>query len=198
MNIKQKILKAVYRFAGKLISKSSSAQFNHNKILPTTSFYTLTSRLINGKLFSFSQLKQKKVLIVNTASDCLYTAQYETLQLLQNKFKDQLVVIGFPSNDFGKQEKADNHSIENFCKKNYGVDFPLMQKSIVRKVDDQHEVYQWLTDASKNGWNNQQPEWNFCKFLVDENGTLAGYFGPSTSPLDKHFIAEIETGKKAY
>ncbi|MBS1742612.1 MAG: glutathione peroxidase [Bacteroidetes bacterium] len=197
MTIKQQILKTIYHVAGKLISKSSSAQLNKNKIQPITSFYLLKSRLINGQIFSFDQLKNKKVLIVNTASDCLYTAQYETLQILQDKYKEQLVVIGFPSNEFGKQEKADNLSIENFCKMNYGVDFPLMQKSIVKNAQDQHEVYQWLTDASKNGWNTLQPEWNFCKYLVDENGMLVGYFGSSTSPLDKYLIAQIEGGNNA-
>jgi glutathione peroxidase len=150
---------------------------------PLASFYNLKAVMNNEQLFFFENLRGKKVMIVNTASDCLFTAQYKELEKLHQLYKDKLVILGFPSNDFGRQEKADNSEIAQFCQINFHVTFPLMQKSITMKKDGQHEVYQWLSDASKNGWNNQQPAWNFCKYLINEEGVLTHYFRPAVSPL---------------
>ena len=165
-----------------------------NSTVPV-SFYSLKDTTIDGKEFDFSQLKGKKVLLVNTASDCGYTGQYEELQKLYTRFSDKLMIIGFPANDFKEQEKGTDEEIAEFCKVNYAVSFLLMKKSSVIKDKQQNEVFKWLTDAAKNGWNRQQPTWNFSKYLVDEEGRLINYFDPGLSPLDKEIITAIENKK---
>lgn len=187
MTAKQKILKAFYPAFIWLQQKSGKGHVisAEMKTEPPVSFYSLSATAINGSMFNFKDLKGKKVLIVNTASNCGYTGQYEELEKLFSSNKDRLQVIGFPSNDFKEQEKGDNGEIEQFCKLNFGISFPLMQKSRVKKGNLQNQVFEWLTNASKNGWNNRQPEWNFSKFLVDENGHLVRYFPPAVSPLSK-------------
>ena len=187
MTVKQKILKAVYPAFIWLQKKSGKEQIisAEKKTEPPVSFYSLSATEINGDAFNFINLKGKKVLLVNTTSNCGYTGQYEELEKLFSINKDKLLVIGFPSNDFKEQEKGDNGEIEKFCKLNFGITFPLMQKSRVKKGNLQNRVFAWLTNASQNGWNNKQPEWNFSKFLVDENGYLVKYFPPAVSPLSK-------------
>lgn len=136
------------------------------------SFYELKSKTIDGKDFSFSELKGKKVMIVNTASKCGYTPQYEDLEKLYKEYKDKnLVIIGFPANNFGRQEPGSNEEIKEFCSKNYGVTFQMMQKIDV-KGDDMDPVYQWLTEQSKNGKMDSSVKWNFQKYLIDENGNI--------------------------
>jgi glutathione peroxidase len=151
----------------------------------------LKDTLNNGTGFDFGQLKGKKVMLVNTASDCGYTGQYDDLQKLSEQYKDKLVVLGFPANDFKEQEKGTDEEIAQFCKINFGVDFPLMKKSSVKKGDDQNKVFQWLTDPAKNGWNKQQPSWNFCKYMVDEEGRLTHYFASTIEPLSKEITKVI-------
>lgn len=146
---------------------------------------------INGTRLDFAQLKGKKVLLVNTASDCGYTGQYDDLQKLSDLYKEKLVVIGFPANDFKEQEKGTDEEIASFCKKNFGVNFPLMQKSSVIKSANQNKVFEWLTDSAKNGWNNQQPSWNFCKFIVDERGRLTHFFGSTIEPMGEEIKAAL-------
>lgn len=158
----------------------------------TTSFYDLTTTLNNGSELDFASLKGKKVLLVNTASDCGYTNQYEGLQALHEKFKDKLVLIGFPANDFGEQEKGSDATIEQFCKVNFGVTFPLAKKSGVIKNAAQNPVYQWLTNENKNGWNYTAPTWNFCKYLVDENGELTHFFEAAIEPMSKELTEAVE------
>ncbi len=150
---------------------------------PIESFYNLTARLNNGIEFSFETLKGKKVLIVNTASDCGYTAQYDELQKLYEKFRSSLAIIAFPANDFKQQESGTDAEIAAFCKINFGVTFPLMQKSIAINSPQQNPVFQWLTQPSKNGWNDIAPGWNFSKYLVNEEGELSHYFAHTISPL---------------
>jgi glutathione peroxidase len=130
-------------------------------------------------------------LIVNTASDCGYTAQYAELQSLYTQFGDRLIILGFPCNQFKEQEKGNEQDIASFCQVNYGVTFPLFQKADVKKGINQHPVYQWLTDPAKNGWNKQEPVWNFSKYLIDEEGRLTHYMDPSVSPLDPRLIKAI-------
>jgi glutathione peroxidase len=101
------------------------------------------------------------------------------------------MVLGFPSNDFKQQEKGTDAEIAEFCRQNFGVTFPLMQKSVVIKSENQNPVFQWLTDSSKNGWNDKQPSWNFSKYLVDENGALINFFGPSVSPLSSNLLKAV-------
>jgi len=159
---------------------------------PAVSFYSLTGYLNNGTLLDFSSLKGKKVLLVNTASDCGYTNQYDDLQKLSAEYNKNLVVIGFPANDFKEQEKRNDAEIAEFCKINFGVSFPLMKKSSVVKSPEQHPVYQWLTDPAKNGWNKKEPAWNFSKYLVNEEGVLVHYFGPAVSPLSEQVQKAIK------
>jgi glutathione peroxidase len=186
MTIRQAIYKSVYLFwmlFSKLGKQGKKIRFNRENKKPFISFYDLKSTLNNGSEFSFDQLKGKKILLVNTASTCLYTNQYDDLEKLYRQHIDTLIVLAFPSNDFKEQEKGDDNEIAQFCKINYGVTFPLMKKSIVSKGNDQNEVFKWLTETNKNGWNNQLPEWNFSKYLVDENGILRYYFHSAISPL---------------
>lgn len=194
MSYRQSVLKTLYP-AIMWTSKSSGKkqiQINKNNSAPTVSFYTLTAKDISGNDFNFSTLKGKKVLIVNTASDCGFTAQYEALEKLSQQFGDKLVILGFPSNDFKEQETKDNADIVNFCKKNYGVNFPLMEKSIVIKKNHQNEVHKWLSDMTINGWCHQEPAWNFCKYLVNEEGVLTHYFPMTVDPLSSEIITAIE------
>lgn len=195
MSYRQSVLKTLYP-AIMWSSKASGKKqilINTNKVLPVNSFFALSTTDINGKLFSFSDLKGKKILIVNTASNCGFTGQYEALEKLYKQFADRLIVIGFPANDFKEQESGANADIANFCKKNYGVSFPLMEKSIVIKGTQQNEVYQWLSDSKFNGWCNQAPVWNFCKYLVNEEGVLTHYFPMTVDPLSSEVVSAIET-----
>lgn len=193
MTYRQKGLKAVYpvwMWFSRLTGKNNERFTNEDKS-PFMSFYSLKTVLNNGDTLDFSLLKGVKILLVNTASDCGYTNQYADLQKLYEKYKDKLEIIGFPANDFKEQEKGSNEEIAEFCKKNYGISFLLAQKSIVVKSADQNPVFQWLTDAGKNGWNNKYPSWNFSKYLVDENGILTNYFDPSVSPLSDEVVNAI-------
>ena len=191
MTTRQKIMKALYPII-MWAKGSTSKTLSGNEQTPPVSFYTLTAIRSNGSPFQFETLKGKKVLLVNTASDCGFTGQFEALQQLQDQFKDQLVVIGFPANDFKEQEKGSDTSIEQFCKINYGVSFPIMQKSVVIKSAAQNPVYKWLTDASLNGWNTQAPNWNFSKYLISSDGKLLNYFDPSVSPLHSTVTDKIK------
>lgn len=194
MSYKQSVMKTLYPMImwGSRSAGKKEILINKDKAVPMVSFYSLSSKDIAGNDFNFASLKGKKVLIVNTASDCGFTGQYEALEQLQQQFKDKLVVIGFPSNDFKEQEKGDNENIAAFCKKNYGVTFPLMSKSIVLKKNHQNEVHKWLTDMTINGWCHQEPAWNFCKYLINEQGILTHYFPMSIDPLAAEVIKAIE------
>jgi glutathione peroxidase len=185
MTYRQKVLKAVYpalMWFTKMTGSKTKALSAENK-QPHTSFYHLTAMANNGSPTAMQNFEGKKVLIVNTASNCGYTNQYNELQQLQNEFQQRLVVIGFPANDFKEQEKGTDEEIAQFCKINFGVTFPLMKKSTVVKSAQQNQVFKWLTDSTQNGWNNQPPSWNFAKYLINENGQLTHYFDPSVSPV---------------
>ena len=139
----------------RLFGKRSKVLANKKNIQPFQSFYSLSVRLNNGALLSFDSLRGRKLLLVNTASDCGYTNQYSDLQKLYEEHHDKLTVIAFPANDFQEQEKGSDEEIGNFCKINFGVTFPIALKSSVVKGNDQQKVFQWLTDKTKNGWNNK-------------------------------------------
>ena len=147
------------------------------------SFYAYSAEDINGEVISMSEYKGKKILVVNVASRCGYTPQYEGLQKLYENYGDSLVVLGFPSNDFMWQEPGSNTEIKTFCKTNYGVTFPMFSKIHV-KGRKQHPIYDWLSDSKLNGWNNDSPSWNFNKYLLDKNGTLIELYGADVKPLD--------------
>jgi glutathione peroxidase len=167
MTFRQKLLKAFYpalMWISRSGSKNAVLSNNHSK--PAVPFYSLNTVLNNGSKLNFESLKGKKVLLVNTASNCGYTNQYEDLQKLSEQYKNELLVIGFPANDFKEQEKGNDSDIAEFCKINFGVSFPLATKSTVIKGAAQNPVFNWLSDASKNGWNNAAPSWNFSKPAV--------------------------------
>lgn len=193
MTLRQRLLKLFYP----ALMRSTKKKFaeanlkNIDNIQPQDSFYDLSCTNNKGETVHFKKLQGKKVLLVNTATDCGFTRQFEELVALYNQFKPSLEIFAFPSNDFKEQEKKDDVEIEKFCRIHYGVNFPLMQKSVVKSNKQQNKVYQWLGNANRNGWNNQAPTWNFSKYLVDEKGMLTHYFGPAESPLSETMMQAI-------
>ena len=195
MTVRQTVLKAIYpvwMFLGRAFGKRSKVLINKKNIQPRQSFYNLSTQLNNGSILSFNSLKGKKLLLVNTASDCGFTNQYDELQKLYEQYRDVLTVVAFPANDFKEQEKGSDEEIGNFCKINYGVTFPIALKGSVVKGDNQQKVFQWLTDKTKNGWNNHPPTWNFSKYLLNEEGVLKSYFDPAISPLSDEIKKAVE------
>jgi glutathione peroxidase len=194
MTLRQKIAKALYPLIMRLSKGTGKGTrlVNQKQRRPAQSFYSLAALRNNGQPLDLNQFRDKKVLLVNTASNCGFTRQLEELQQLHEQYQDSLVILGFPANDFQEQEKGSDTDIAQFCQVNFGVTFPLMKKSQVVKGPDQHLVYQWLTDAARNGWNNHQPDWNFGKYLVDSQGRLSHYFGPSVSPLSAEVLEAVK------
>lgn len=194
MTVRQKVLKAIYPlFTGynRLMEKNTRIISNKNNIQPSKSIYDFSVFLNDGSRLSLKELKGKKIMLVNTASDCGYTGQYIELQKLFQQYKEKLIVIGFPSNDFKQQEMNTDEEIGKFCIYNYGISFLLASKSVVIRSPEQNEVYRWLTDKTKNGWNDQQPSWNFSKYIINENGALTHYFDPAISPLSDEVVSSI-------
>ena len=147
---------------------------------------------LSGKTFDFSTLKGKKILVVNTASKCGLTPQYKDLEKIYNEYKDKgFVIVGFPANNFGKQEPGTNAEIETFCEMNYGVTFPMMSKISV-KGSDMHPIYQFLTQKAKNGLQDSDVEWNFQKYLINEKGELAKVVLPQVLPTDDSIVNWIK------
>ena len=168
----------------------------NNSIIDGKSIHQFTVNDIEGMPFDMSTLKGKKVMIVNTASECGQTPQYKDLQLLYDQYKDRnFVIVGFPANNFGDQEPGSNEEIAAFCEKNYGVTFPMMAKISV-KGDDMHPLYKFLTQEEKNGWKDSEVAWNFQKYLIDENGKLVKMIHYKTSPSDPEVIEWIENTAK--
>ena len=154
--------------------------------------YQFKVKDIHGDTFDFAQLKGKKIMIVNTASKCGLTPQYEKLEALYEKYKGKnFLIVGFPANDFMSQEPGSNEEIESFCKMNYGVSFPMMSKISV-KGKDMHPIYHFLTEKAKNGLEDNKVEWNFQKYLIDENGHLAKVISPRIQPDDESITSWIE------
>ena len=152
------------------------------------SFYDLKSTTIDGKEFNFSSLKGKKVMVVNTASKCGFTPQYEDLEKIYKAYKDKnFVIIGFPANNFNKQEPGTNADIKEFCTKNYGVSFQMMEKISV-KGEDMDPVYHWLTEKKLNGKEDSSVKWNFQKYLIDENGNLVDIIGSNEKPTSEKVV----------
>jgi glutathione peroxidase len=195
MTSRQKILKLIYPLTilrSKLKNTNNKVLVNKNNVIPLTSVYDISFELNNNKIISLADFKNKKILIVNTASDCGYTKQYEGLEELYQQHKDKLVVIGFPSNDFGEQEKGSDNEIVQFCKINYGVTFPIAKKTTVKKSEHQNNIFSWLSDERNNGWLSKPPSWNFCKYLINEEGVLTHYFESAISPLGKEISNAIQ------
>lgn len=158
-------------------------------------FHELSIGSLDGKsVINFSSFKGKKVLLVNTASECGYTPQLGELQKLSEKYKDKLVVIGFPCNQFGGQEPGTPQRIQEFCSRRYAVTFQLTEKIDV-KGEQQHLVYQWLTQKKYNKTEDVSVRWNFGKFLIDENGKYVKYFPSGVNPMDEQITSLIEQAK---
>ena len=155
-----------------------------------TSIYEFSLKTLDGKSFSFSSLKGKKILLVNVASQCGYTPQYKDLQALHEQYGTQLSVIGIPANNFGGQEPGSAEEISSFCKKNYGVQFVMLEKISV-KGNDAHPLYQWLCNAALNGGCSEKPNWNFCKYLIDKQGRVQAFFPSGVKPLSSELIQKI-------
>jgi glutathione peroxidase len=151
------------------------------------SFFQLQANSLDGKPVSLEQFKGKKIVILNVASRCGYTPQYADWERFYQENKDNAVVLGFPSNNFMGQEPGSAEEIAAFCQKNYGVSFPMFEKVDV-KGSDISPVYKWLTDPTLNGWNNQEPSWNFCKYLINEKGELTQFFASKVTPQSQEFM----------
>lgn len=194
-NLKIKLLTsgAVAMLTGCFFGKSKTVDTNTIASSKSTeSIYSIKILALDEKTpIDLSKYKGKKILFVNTASECGFTPQYEDLQKLQMKYPEKLVIIGSPCNQFGGQEPGGPEQIGAFCKKNYGVTFQLTQKIDVKGAN-QHPLYSWLTQKSKNGLLDSEVKWNFNKFLVDENGYLLGYFASTTGPLSTDITSLIE------
>lgn len=163
-----------------------------NKVMKAQNIYQFKVKDIEGNEFDFATLKGKKIMVVNTASECGLTPQYEQLQKIYSEFKDKnFVIVGFPANNFGAQEPGNNKEIKAFCTKNYGVTFPMMEKISV-KGDDMHPLYHFLTEKTKNGLEDSQVEWNFQKYLINEKGELENVISPRVLPNDKEITDWIK------
>jgi glutathione peroxidase len=166
---------------------------NNNTTMERASIHQFKVQDLEGNEFDFSKLKGKKIMVVNTASKCGLTPQYKDLQSIYDKYKSEnLVIVGFPANDFMSQEPGTSDEIASFCERNYGVTFPMMDKITV-KGKEMHPVYQFLTQKAKNGVADSEVEWNFQKYLLNENGQLDMIISPRTLPTDAKVINWIES-----
>jgi len=155
------------------------------------SFYSFKMNDLSGKEVDFKQFRGKKILIVNTASKCGFTHQYAELEKLNKEYADKILVLGFPSNDFGGQEPGDAKQIQDFCTQNYSVTFLLFDKVHV-KGNQQVPLFKWLSDKTQNGWNKQEPTWNFCKYILNEKGELIAFFPSRVSPMDEMILSKLK------
>ncbi|MEA5428173.1 glutathione peroxidase [Arcicella lustrica] len=153
--------------------------------------YDFKVKSLDGKNVDLSIYKGKKVIILNTASKCGFTPQYADWEKFYLANKDKVVVLGFPANEFGGQEPGSDEEISTFCKKNYGVSFPMFSKVVV-KGEGKCPLYQWLTTKSLNGWNDKEPSWNFCKYVINEKGELTHFFASKVKPDSPEFLEAIK------
>ena len=166
--------------------KKDAAAAPVNTDAATKSLYDFTVKSIDGKTVALSAYKGKKIVILNTASKCGYTPQYADWEKFYKAHGDKIVVLGFPANNFMGQEPGSNEEVASFCQKNYGVTFPMFEKVDV-VGNEQAPLFKWLTTKSLNGWNDKVPTWNFCKYVVDEQGKLTNFFASGVKPDDAEF-----------
>ncbi len=171
-------------------NKTTETMTNNNPKDSISSIHKFSIKALDGTTINFADYKGKKILVVNTASECGYTPQYKDLQALYEKYKGKLVIVGFPANDFGGQEPGSNTDIKSFCEKNYGVTFPMTEKVSV-KGDGMTPIYQWLTQKTQNGVLDATIKWNFNKFLLDENGIVIAKFDSGTKPMDEAITGKL-------
>lgn len=189
-----KLIAVVAIFAGCAQAKTNSINKEKMSTTPLSdsakSIHSFSVKALDGSTINFADFKGKKILIVNTASECGYTDQYKDLEALYEKYKTKLVIVGFPANNFGAQEPGSNTDIKTFCKKNYGVTFPMAEK-ISAKGDDTAPIYKWLTSKVENGVLDAEIKWNFNKFLLDENGHIIAKFDSGTTPMSEEIVGKL-------
>jgi glutathione peroxidase len=174
-----------------IVAINTNSNENMNTETQIKTIYKFKEKDLYGKEFDFASLKGKKILIVNTASECGLTPQYKDLEAIYEKYKNKnFIIVGFPANNFGSQEPGSNEQIAKFCQLNYGVTFPMMSKISV-KGNDKHPVYQFLTQKSKNGLQDSEVEWNFQKYLINEEGELVKVLSPRVLPTDAAIVGWI-------
>jgi len=194
---KMKNIFRLFAFALTIIGCKQQESLNKNLVtnnnsMERASIHQFKVQDLEGNDFDFNSLKGKKIMVVNTASKCGLTPQYKDLQAIYDKYKDDnFIIIGFPANDFMSQEPGTNDEIATFCERNYGVSFPMMNKISV-KGKEMHPVYQFLTQKAKNGVADSEVEWNFQKYLLNEEGQLDMIISPRTLPTDEKIINWIE------
>ena len=173
-------------------NKKTALQTNASEKMEKQTIYQFKVEDLSGNEFDFSTLKGKKIIVVNTASKCGLTPQYKDLEAIYKQYKDKnLVIVGFPANNFAQQEPGSNKEIETFCQQNYGVSFPMMSKISV-KGNDMHPLYKFLTEKSKNGLQDSEVEWNFQKYLINEKGELDKVVSPRVLPTDDEIVNWIK------
>lgn len=181
-----------FLIAGLVILSLLLLSFLRKKGKPISSIHTFKVKTLEGQDFDFASLKGKKILVVNTASKCGFTPQFEQLQTLYETYKDRgFVVIGFPCNQFASQDPGSADEIKSFCTRNYGVSFPMMEKIDV-KGENAAPIYRWLTSKSENGVESSAVKWNFQKYMIDENGFLVGHVASYKKPDCKKIVNWIE------
>ncbi len=188
----QRFLRTFYPFIKIYASiTGKSKQYRKSPVVtPPVSFYSLTAVFKNEQVFHFDTLRNKPVLIVNTASDCGFTAQYKGLRELLVQYPNLHLLI-FPSNDFNNQEPGSDNEIEDFCRLSFDIHSPIFKKSVVTKRPECNEIFRWLTSSNYNGWNNEAPSWNFNKYLIDKEGRLICIFSQFTDPLHSTLIEHL-------
>ncbi len=192
---KNKVMYKITIVAALILLSSFNSAENHCSLINSSSaknsIHNFKVEALDGSIIDFSKYKGKKILVVNTASKCGFTPQYELLEKLYNEYNNKLVVVGFPANNFGGQEPGSNSEIQEFCKKNYGVTFPMAAKVSV-KGDDMAPVFKWLTTKKLNGKLDAEIKWNFNKFLLDEQGVLIAQFDSKVSPMDGEILSHLK------
>lgn len=190
MNLKRLIFPVFAAITSVACAKVKTRPENLQPVMNDSSFYQFKMKSLEGEMIDFSRYKGKYVLLVNVASKCGYTPQYAELQELHEKYGDKLVVLGFPANNFGAQEPGSDGEIQEFCSKNYGVTFQMFSKISV-KGEDQAPLYRWLSTRELNGWNNDSPGWNFCKYLVDKSGNLLKFYNSAVRPMSPEITGQL-------
>jgi len=171
---------------------NTSSSANSAQITQPQSIYDFEFNTLDGQKIVLNEYKGRKILIVNTASECGYTPQYKELQALYDQYSSKVVVLGFPANNFGGQEPGSNQEIAAFCEKNYGVKFPIMEKVSVTG-SDADPLFKYLSDKSANGVTDEKPTWNFCKYLIDEKGKIIKFFPSKVKPMSEEIITAINS-----
>lgn len=185
------LLLSIMAFTQSCINQKAEVATKKNNTIKSKTIYDYKVEALDGSEINFADFKGKKILIVNTASECGFTPQYADLEKLYQAYKEKLVIVGFPANDFGGQEPGTNQEIGAFCQLNYGVTFPMAAKVSV-KGEDKASIFQFLTEKEHNGVKDTEILWNFTKFLLDENGKIIDTFGSRTKPLDNAIVQHLQ------